>query len=125
MMKNHHFAKSIVDASWNKLVQYTTYKAESAGKLVVLVDPGNTSRLCSRCGWKKETLKLSERTFTCDSCGLEIDRDLNAASNILRMGLIKVGGAVPKLRPWRNKCRRSVSLLSCLFGYQTDRQYAV
>ena len=99
MMKNHHFAKSIVDASWNKLVQYTTYKAESAGKLVVLVDPGNTSRLCSRCGWKKETLKLSERTFACDSCCLEIDRDLNAAINILRVGLIKVGRGTPVVTP--------------------------
>ena len=82
MMKNHHLAKSIADASWNKLVQYTNYKAESAGKEVVQVDPHNTSRKCSNCGCKKEELKLSTRVFRCDHCGHEIDRDLNAAINI-------------------------------------------
>lgn len=44
MVGNHHLAKSIADASWNTLVQYTTYKAESAGREVVLVDPRNTSK---------------------------------------------------------------------------------
>ena len=44
MVGNHHLAKSIADASWNTLVQYTTYKDESAGKEVVLVDPRNTSK---------------------------------------------------------------------------------
>ena len=99
MVKNHHLAKSIADASWSTLVQYTTYKAESAGKLVVSVDPRNTSRLCSRCGWKKESLELSERTFHCDSCGYQIDRDLNAAMNIHNRGLEKVGRGTPEFTP--------------------------
>ena len=99
MVKNHYLAKSIADASWNTLVQYTTYKAESAGKLVVSVDPGNTSRTCSRCGWKRESLELSERTFHCDSCGYEIDRDLNAAINIHNLGLKKVGRGTPEVTP--------------------------
>ena len=99
MVKNHHLAKSIADASWNTLVQYTTYKAESAGKLVVSVDPGNTSRTCSRCGYRKESLGLSERTFFCDSCGYEIDRDLNAAINIHNKGMEKVGRGTPEVTP--------------------------
>ncbi len=82
MVKNHHLARSIVDASWNKLIQYTTYKAEDAGGKVVLVDPKNTSQMCSRCGMlvKKD---LSVRVHSCWNCGLAIDRDLNAALNIL------------------------------------------
>jgi len=81
MMKNHYLAKSIVDASWNKVIQYTTYKAEEAGGKVVLVDPKNTSQMCSRCGMlvKKD---LSVRVHSCWNCGLTIDRDLNAAINI-------------------------------------------
>jgi len=83
MMKNHHLAKSIVDSGWNQLVQFTTYKAESAGKRVVLVDPQNTSQQCSNCG---ETVKktLAVRTHRCPSCGFECDRDVNAARNILK-----------------------------------------
>ena len=99
MKQNHHLAKSIADASWNKLIQYTTYKAESAGREVVLADPRGTSKTCSRCGWKKESLKLSERTFSCDSCGLIIDRDINAAINIRNRGLIKVGRGTPEFTP--------------------------
>jgi len=99
MMKNHHLAKSIADASWNIIVQYTTYKAESAGKLVVLVDPRNTSRTCSRCGWVKESLKLSDRVFHCNACGLIIDRDLNAAINILNRALKKLGRGTPEFTP--------------------------
>ena len=99
MVKNHHLAKSIADASWNTLVQYTTYKAESAGKEVVLVDPRNTSKTCSSCGCKKKSLKLSERIFQCDSCGFEIDRDLNASINILNRGIEKVGRGTPEVTP--------------------------
>ena len=50
MVHNHNLAKSILDASWNKLIQYTSYKAEDAGRKVVLVNPANTSQMCSNCG---------------------------------------------------------------------------
>ena len=99
MAKNRYLAKSIADASWNTLVQYTTYKAESAGKEVVLVDPRNTSKTCSGCRWVKEDLKLSDRIFHCNACGLDIDRDLNAAMNIYRLGMIKVGRGTPEFTP--------------------------
>ncbi|MEM0124585.1 MAG: RNA-guided endonuclease TnpB family protein [Candidatus Micrarchaeaceae archaeon] len=99
MVKNHHLAKRILDASWGMLVQYTSYKAESAGKVVVQVNPRNTSKACSRCGWLKDDLKLSDRIFHCNDCGLEIDRDLNAAINIHRLGMIKIGRGTPKFTP--------------------------
>ena len=86
MVQNHCLAKSIMDCAWGKLVQYVSYKAESAGRRVVLVDPNGTSQMCSRCGLivKKD---LSERMHNCPFCNLSIDRDLNAAKNILRLGL--------------------------------------
>jgi len=85
MLQNHHLAKSISDAAWRMLVTTTTYKAESAGSMVVLVDPRNTSQLCSRCGLKVPK-SLSDRVHECPQCGLVMDRDENAAINILRLG---------------------------------------
>jgi putative transposase len=87
MVKNHHLAKSIADAGWRQLVQFTTYKAESAGRVVVQVDPRNTSQQCSRCG---EIVKkaLSVRIHRCDHCGYTADRDENAARNILQRALV-------------------------------------
>ncbi|WP_374709404.1 zinc ribbon domain-containing protein [Desmospora profundinema] len=66
------------------MVQYTTYKAESAGKRVVLVNPHHTSQRCSSCG---EIVKktLAERVHRCPFCGYEQDRDINAAINILQL----------------------------------------
>ncbi|MFP4655071.1 MAG: zinc ribbon domain-containing protein, partial [Methanohalobium sp.] len=67
-----------------KLIQHVIYKAAERGKIVDKVNPNYTSQVCSHCGRiKKEKLKLNERTFHCSNCGLEIDRDLNAAVNIL------------------------------------------
>ena len=99
MVKNHHISKSIVDASWNRIIQYTTYKAESAGAVVVLMDPRHTSQRCSRCGNIKHDLKLSDRIYHCDTCKHTTDRDLNAAINIRNMGLIKVGRGTPEFTP--------------------------
>jgi putative transposase len=89
MVKNHNLAKSILDAAWNRLVKYTSYKAVDAGRRVVLVNPANTSQMCSGCG---QTVKkdLSVRVHDCPYCGLSIDRDLNASKNILRLGLQSV-----------------------------------
>jgi len=93
MLKNHNLAKSISDAAWRMLVTITSYKAESAGSIVVLVDPRNTSQLCSRCGLKVNK-SLSDRVHECPQCGLVMDRDENAAINILRLGL----QSLPKAR---------------------------
>jgi putative transposase len=90
MLKNHCLAKSIVDASWQQLVQFTSYKAEWAGRKVILVDPRNTSRRCSRCGTLVDK-DLSCRIHSCPVCGLVLDRDLNASVNILALGLQGMG----------------------------------
>lgn len=89
MIHNHNLAKSISDVAWNMLVNITSYKAASAGSMVVLVDPRNTSKMCSRCGILVEK-SLSDRTHNCSQCGLSLDRDWNAAINILRLGLQSV-----------------------------------
>jgi putative transposase len=105
MVKNHHVAKSIGDASWNRIIQYTMYKAESAGRVVILVNPMQTSQECSQCGNIKHDLKLSDRTYHCDECGLSIDRDVNAAINIERKGIEKIkelmnlGRGTPEVTP--------------------------
>ncbi|MGC9515996.1 RNA-guided endonuclease InsQ/TnpB family protein [Methanocrinis sp.] len=93
MIQNHHLAKSISDAAWRMLVTTTSYKAEGAGSKAVLVDPRNTSQLCSRCGLKVPK-SLSDRVHECPQCGLVMDRDENAAINILRLGL----QSLPKAR---------------------------
>jgi putative transposase len=89
MVKNHCLAKSIQDAAWDQLVQFTTYKAASAGRLCGQVDPRGTTQRCSACG--AMVLKdLSRRVHEC-SCGLRLGRDHNAALNILALGLQSVG----------------------------------
>ncbi|QCJ44603.1 transposase [Bacillus sp. S3] len=86
MLKNHHLAKSIADAGWYQLINYTTYKAESAGKRVVLVDPKNTSQECSNCH-EMVNKALGERVHDCPFCGFECDRDVNASINILHRAI--------------------------------------
>jgi putative transposase len=86
MMKNHRLARSIANASWNRLTNYISYKCERYGKLLIKVDPRDTTQLCSTCGEPVKKL-LSDRIHQCPVCGLELDRDLNAARNILQRGL--------------------------------------
>lgn len=83
MVKNHHLAKSIADAGWYQLVQFTKYKAESAGRIVKQVDPLNTSQHCSHCGEIVQK-ELKEHIHSCGHCGFVADRDVNAALNILQ-----------------------------------------
>ena len=79
------FNKSILDAGWSQFVMLCRYKAEEAGTVqIVLVDPKYTSQTCSGCGAVKKK-ELSERWHSC-SCGCSLDRDHNAALNILRLG---------------------------------------
>jgi len=99
MVKNHCLAKSISDAAWRQLITHTVQKAENATRRVVLVDPRNTSKTCSRCGRLVEKT-LSDRVHSCPHCGLEIDRDLNAAINVLTLGLqgLGLGPGSPRLK---------------------------
>ena len=95
MVKNHHLAKSISDAGWGQLIEYTKFKAEYAGKVVELVNPRNTSKECSVCGHIQD-MPLSQRTYNCPECGNVMDRDHNAAINIKHRG---IGQDMPKLTP--------------------------
>lgn len=92
MVKNHCLAKSISDAAWRQVVQYTTYKAEEAGRQVVLVNPAYTSQDCSRCGHRQK-MPLNKRTYDCPVCSLSIGRDHNSAITILRLGLQSLASA--------------------------------
>jgi len=95
MMSNHtqvfgnKLNKSIADVAWSQLAQFTAYKAEGAGRLFLQVDPRNTSKKCSRCGSIVQK-DLSVRIHDCPHCGLVLDRDHNAAINILALGLQRI-----------------------------------
>lgn len=86
MGRSHGMRKSIRDVAWSQFVSMTCVKAEEAGRIVVLVDPAYTSQMCSSCG-ELVKKKLSDRTHSCPACGLVMDRDQNAAINILQRGL--------------------------------------
>ncbi len=89
MIKNHHLAKSITDASWSIFRAWVEYFGKVFGVITVAVNPRNTSQQCSNCGAivKKS---LSTRTHTC-ACNTVLCRDENAARNILALGLTTVG----------------------------------
>lgn len=84
MMQNHHLSKSIADAGWGNFLTILASKAEEAGCWFVKVPPRNTSVKCSRCD-ALVPKTLAVRTHLCPSCGLILDRDHNAALNILQI----------------------------------------
>jgi putative transposase len=95
MVGNRHLAKSILDAGWSHLKQHLAHKAEEAGRVVYLVASAYTSKTCSRCGTVFETLSLADRWVSC-ACGLSLDRDVNAALNVLhRAGQARWGATWP------------------------------
>ena len=85
MTHNHCLAKSIHDAAWSQFADLLSYKAAWAGRRYVAVNPAYTSQDCSQRG-HRQTLSLSDRTYTCPCCGVVLDRDLNASLNILALG---------------------------------------
>jgi putative transposase len=85
LVKNHHLAKSIADAGWAAFLTILAFKAASAGKRVVAVDPAFTSQTCSLCGVLVQK-GLSVRWHACPACGTNLHRDHNAAKNIQRRG---------------------------------------
>ncbi len=90
MMQTHCLAKSIADVAWGQFVRIVTDKAAWAGRVAVQVPPAYTSQDCSRCG-NRVPKKLSERVHQCPACQLSMDRDHNAAINILRLGQQSLG----------------------------------
>ena len=83
MVQNRKLAQALHDASLGEIRRQLTYKCEWYGIEVQLADRWYpSSKLCSQCGYKKEMLALSERTYQCEQCSSVIDRDLNAALNL-------------------------------------------
>ena len=89
MIKNHKLAKSIADVSWSEFRRQLEYKAKWYGRELIIA-PSNyaSSQLCSNCGNKSsQTKDLSCRTYVCDICGMEMDRDINASKNLLKLAM--------------------------------------
>jgi len=83
MVRNRHLARALADAGLAGLRRQLYYKTDWYGSRLVVADPFYpSSKTCSACGWVKAKLTLAERTFTCEACGLRLDRDLNAARNL-------------------------------------------
>jgi putative transposase len=102
MQQSHiaHIAKEITDTSFYAFKERLKWKAEKYGKNVIEIGKFEpSSKLCSRCGNIKHNLRLSDRIYCCNVCGLVIDRDYNAAKNIRKIGLIKVGLVQPESTP--------------------------
>jgi putative transposase len=90
MVRDRRLSKSILDAGWGYLKQRLADKAVEAGRQVILVNSSYTSKTCSACGALFADLSLADRWVEC-SCGLSIDRDVNAALNILWVGQTQWG----------------------------------
>jgi putative transposase len=90
--------KNRADAAWATFLNMLTYKAERAGRWIVRVEPRGTTDRCSKCGEVVEK-PLWVRVHRCPKCGLELDRDLNAARNILQDGLKKIGREPAEFAP--------------------------
>jgi transposase len=101
MVRNHCLAKSINDAGWGRFIGMIAYKEEESGGQLIQVNPRNTTQNCSRCGNYVEK-SLSERIHECPSCGLVMNRDENAALNILARGR-EIRRDPPESRPVEEK----------------------
>ena len=89
MVKNHHLAKVIENASFSEIIRQLEYKTKWKGKKLYKIDTFYpSSQICSHCGYKNKKLKnLSIREYNCPNCNYELDRDINASINIMFEGL--------------------------------------
>lgn len=101
IVRNHCLAKSISDAGWGNFIRMIAYKEEESGGQLVQVNPRNTTQNCSQCGEHVEKT-LSDRTHECPICGLKMDRDQNAALNILERGR-EIRRESPESKPMEDK----------------------
>jgi len=88
-----HYTRGIADVAWGQFVQFTVYKAANAGRGVALVNPRGTTQMCSGCGCPQGAIVpkgIEVRVHDCPHCGLKLNRDHNAALNILARGLASI-----------------------------------
>jgi putative transposase len=105
MTANHALARSISDAAWSELRRQLEYKCAWYGRDLVVVDRWlPSSKTCSACGRLAVAMPLAVRAWTCEACGAQHDRDVNAAKNILAAGLA-VAACGAGVRPQR-ECSR-------------------
>lgn len=87
MLSNHHLAKSIQELSWCEFIRMLEYKAKWYGRSIIKIDRFYpSSKTCNNCGYIKQDLTLKDRNWICPKCHTEVDRDYNAALNILKQG---------------------------------------
>jgi putative transposase len=91
MMKNGFLSKGIADAAWNQLISFSKYKAANAGKWCETINPAYTSQTCRICGHCERANRQTQAVFECVKCHHTENADLNAAKNILRLGLESLG----------------------------------
>ena len=109
MVKNHTLAKAIQDVGWSEFVRQLEYKAIWYGRTLVKIDKWYpSSKRCNACGHILDSLTLDIRSWTCPECGVHHDRDINAARNILAVGLT-VAACGEAVRPGRVKTRTGKS----------------
>jgi putative transposase len=86
LIRNRHVARRITDQGWAEFQSQLAYKATWYGSRLLLAPRFYpSSRICSNCGAVRAKLRLSERIYSCRSCGIRVDRDLNAAMNLARL----------------------------------------
>ena len=116
MVRNHRLASAITDASWGQLRRLTAYKAERRGGRVILVEPRGTSQRCSGCG-EVVPKGLEERTHSCPNCGLVLDRDVNAARNILKAGMERARAEEQPLLVQRRRISKFAPVKQEAYGF--------
>ncbi len=87
MLKNHKLARSIAAQSWHQFKVLLAYKCDLYSKELITINPYKTSQKCSNCGFDSGKKPLNIRKWSCSNCNLEHDRDINAAKNIMKIGL--------------------------------------
>jgi transposase len=129
MMKNPHLAQGIADVGWYEFRRQMEYKGEWYGCQVVLADRYYPStKRCSKCGNRKESMSLDERVYLCQNCGMSMDRDLNAAINLQQWLYLNEEERATASSPGSNACGEERSMpglrtRQVLFGEAgTERQ---